>query len=95
VLDSPPWSKWERLEACRAESTQDEQPVLGGTPIWHPVTRPVVVTLGWRDWIALVFHLERNRGNGLLEWGSSLRPLPSDSASVDGRLSTREQMEGS
>jgi uncharacterized membrane protein YtjA (UPF0391 family) len=27
-----------------------------------------VVTLVWRDWIELVFHVDPDGGNGLLEW---------------------------
>jgi hypothetical protein len=27
-----------------------------------------IVTLVWRDWIELVFHVDPDGGNGLLEW---------------------------
>lgn len=27
-----------------------------------------VVTLLWRDWIEIIFHVDPDKGNGLLEW---------------------------
>jgi hypothetical protein len=31
-----------------------------------------VVTLIWKDWIELVFHVDPDRGNGALEWAITL-----------------------